>query len=79
MSRPAPLGSVGATGRFYCIVAGVVRVFDGTTLGLVRTALAHGAVIGDVVRADYGMGYGSSRLVADTTPGRGGVFAENAL
>ena len=74
--RPPALGSIGARGYFPCVVNGVTRIFDGTTTGLVRVALAEGAVIGDTMQADYGAGYRQYRLIADASPGRGGVFAE---
>lgn len=50
--------------------------FDGTTLGLVRAAIALGAKVGDTVRADYGGGFKSYSLYANPMDDRaGGIWA----
>jgi hypothetical protein len=67
---PPALGTVGATGTFFFIIHGVVRVFNGTTAGLAQAAFNAGARTGDVVRADYGAGYRSYRLCLRNPAGR---------
>lgn len=50
--------------------------FDGTTLGLVRSAISLGAKVGDVVTADFGGGYKPLTLYANPRDERcGGVWA----
>jgi hypothetical protein len=51
--------------------------FDGTTLGLVRAALATGAKVGDTIRADYGAGFKPYTLYSNPMDDRaGGVWAQ---
>ena len=50
--------------------------FDGTTLGLVRAALANGASIGDTIKANYGGGFKPVTLYSNPMDDRcGGVWA----
>ena len=50
--------------------------FDGTTLGLVRAALAQGAKVGDKVQADFGGGFKPMVLYSNPRDDRaGGVWA----
>ena len=51
--------------------------FDGTTLGLVRSAIKNGAKIGDTVRANFGGGFKPLTLYSNPMDDRcGGVWAK---
>jgi hypothetical protein len=54
VTKPPKIGTVNGYVTSAASVNGRRFTFDGTTLGLTRSALAAGAQIGDVVRADYG-------------------------
>lgn len=51
---PKPLGSINAYVNSLVIVGRKHCHFDGTTLNLVKVAIANGAKVGDTVRANYG-------------------------
>ena len=76
MTKPKMIGSIG------CYSASPARFgrrpfsFNGTTLGLVRTAIAMGAKVGDVIHADFGAGFRAYELYANQADDRaGGVWA----
>lgn len=50
--------------------------FDGSTLGLVKKAVALGAKVGDTVKADFGGGFKGLTLYSNPADDRaGGVWA----
>jgi hypothetical protein len=63
-ARPAVLGSINCFIKTRMEVNGQTLFFDGTTLGMVKTALAAGAKAGDVV-VDFLGGWPTSNVITE--------------
>jgi len=60
--RPPRLGTINGFCVSHARLGRKRFIFDGTTLGLVRAAIAQGAQAGDTIQADYGGGFKPMRL-----------------
>ena len=75
MTKPAMIGTVNGFNACRAKLGRKAFTFDGTTLGLVRSALLAGAVHGSKVKADYGAGFRLYTFVSAPHDYRAGFWA----
>jgi hypothetical protein len=74
MVRPPKIGSINCYSASLATFGKKQFVFDGTTLGLVKSALKEGAKAGSRIKADYGAGLQPHTVVAAPHDQRAGGF-----
>ena len=76
MTKPKMIGTINGYNLSPAKFCRKAFTFDGTTMGLVRAAIAIGAKVGDTIRADFGGGMKPMKLYANPMDDRcNGIWA----
>lgn len=74
MRKPKMIGTINGYSKSPAKLGRKSFNFDGTTLGLVKSAIANGAKIGDIVKANFGGGFKPMTIISAPHDSRANGF-----